>query len=114
MLIVIKRNFVMNLTALHDIEYQNSSTLVSASWHGFLELQSYIDHYIWCVGDDPADPDEAGVVSCENMGLKLQGYKQLDGSLTTGNVAFAFIYFLLLRLYDYRSYHKSKLCIVYL
>ncbi len=83
----------MIFTVLHDIEYQNSSTLVSASWHGFIDLESYIDHYIWCVGDDPTDPDEAGVVSCENMGLKLQGYKELEGPLETGNVGFALFSF---------------------
>ena len=71
-------------TGLHDLEYQNTTTLVSASWHGYIDLESYIDHYVWCVGTDMDDPNEADLVACVPVGLRLSAYKHLETPLNHG------------------------------
>ena len=71
-------------TGLYDLEYQNSTTLVSASWHGYIDLESYIDHYVWCVGTDSSDPDEASIVTCVPVGLRLRALKHLGTPLNHG------------------------------
>ncbi|XP_071784665.1 uncharacterized protein [Asterias amurensis] len=68
---------------LHDLEYQNSSTVISASWHGFTDLESYIDHYEWCVGRSPDSTDHS-VLQCTDVGMRLSASKMLEVPLTGG------------------------------
>ncbi|XP_071798435.1 uncharacterized protein [Asterias amurensis] len=68
---------------LHDVEYQNSSTLISASWHGFTDLESYIDHYEWCVGRTPDSTDDS-VLQCIDVGMQLFASTTLLVPLTGG------------------------------
>ncbi|XP_022100380.1 uncharacterized protein LOC110984469 isoform X2 [Acanthaster planci] len=68
---------------LHDVEYQNSSTVISASWHGFVDLESYIDHYEWCVGQTPS-PTDASILPCTDVGIHLSASKTLAAPLTDG------------------------------
>ncbi|XP_033637440.1 uncharacterized protein LOC117298344 isoform X1 [Asterias rubens] len=68
---------------LHDVEYQNSSTLISASWHGFTDLESYIDHYEWCVGRTPDSTDD-NVLQCTDVGMQLSASTTLEVPLTGG------------------------------
>ena len=68
---------------LHDIEYQNSSTIVSASWHGFVDLESYIDHYEWCVGQTSSPADD-GILPCVDVGIQLSASRALAVPLMDG------------------------------
>ena len=74
---------ILLLLGLHDVEYQNSSTLISASWHGFTDLESYIDHYEWCVGRTPDSTDDS-VLQCTDVGMQLSASKTLEVPLTGG------------------------------
>ena len=76
---------------LHDLEYQNSSTLISASWHGFTDLESYIDHYEWCVGRTPDSTDQS-VLQCTDVGMQLSSSKMLEIPLTGGKFSVITIY----------------------
>ena len=76
---------------LHDLEYQNSTTLISASWNDFLDLESYIDHYIWCVGIDQDDTEETSLVACTSVGLSLKAFTHIETPLNNGIVMYAFI-----------------------
>ena len=37
---------------LCDLQYQNKSDIVGATWHGFTDIESGIVQYLWCVGTD--------------------------------------------------------------
>ena len=78
-----RRCFFYCVPGVHDVEYQNSSTLISASWHGFVDLESYIDHYEWCVGQTP-HPSDDGILTCNNVGVQLLASQTLSRSLTRG------------------------------
>ncbi|XP_070573612.1 uncharacterized protein [Ptychodera flava] len=66
---------------VHDADHQNSSTLVSASWYGFSDLQSSIHHYKWCVGSQPGLED---IFPCRDVGLHLSMSVELDVPMTSG------------------------------
>jgi hypothetical protein len=44
---------------------------IGAHWQGFVDLESYIDHYMWCVGTSKAD-DGCGFMAWKNVGLKTR------------------------------------------
>ncbi|XP_022088109.1 uncharacterized protein LOC110977889 isoform X2 [Acanthaster planci] len=69
---------------LHDLEYQNTSTVVSASWHGFVDLESYIDHYEWCVGQT-SNPTDDSILPCTDVGIHLSASTTLVLPLNEGN-----------------------------
>ncbi|XP_077995632.1 uncharacterized protein LOC144449084 [Glandiceps talaboti] len=66
---------------IHDVDYQNSSTVVSASWHGFSDLHSSIHHYLWCVGSQPGHED---VLPCQDVGLHLAQSTDITTPMTLG------------------------------
>jgi hypothetical protein len=37
---------------LCDLQYQNKSDIVAATWHGLTDIESGIAQYLWCVGTD--------------------------------------------------------------
>ncbi|XP_070573737.1 uncharacterized protein [Ptychodera flava] len=71
---------------IYDSEYQNSSTIVAASWHGFSDLQSSIHHYIWCVGNTPGADD---VLPCRDVGLHLSMATTSEYGLISGQSYFS-------------------------
>ncbi|XP_070573756.1 uncharacterized protein [Ptychodera flava] len=71
---------------IHDSGYQNSSTIVAASWHGFSDLQSSVHHYMWCVGTTPGAED---ILLCEDVGLRLSMATAIEGSLSIGQSYFS-------------------------
>eukprot|EP00058_Branchiostoma_floridae_P000533 XP_002586021.1 hypothetical protein BRAFLDRAFT_110187 [Branchiostoma floridae] len=74
---------------IHDIEFQNCSSHVAASWHGFSDLQSYIHHYVWCVGSTPGTDD---ILTCTDVGLSLAEVKEISPALTTGTKYYSTVY----------------------
>ncbi|XP_070572874.1 uncharacterized protein [Ptychodera flava] len=71
---------------IHDSDYQNSSTIVAASWHGFSDLQSSIHHYMWCVGTTPGAED---VLPCRDVGLHLSIATISERGLSSGQSYFS-------------------------
>ncbi|XP_072048763.1 uncharacterized protein [Amphiura filiformis] len=78
-----EKGIVYDGVGIHDLEFQNSTTVVSASWHGFVDFQSYIHHYEWCVGTT-ADPAEHTILDCVPVGLQISASKELATPLDTG------------------------------
>ncbi|XP_070571538.1 uncharacterized protein [Ptychodera flava] len=81
-----KTGIVYDGLGLEDNDYQNSTTVVSASWHGFSDLESSIDHYIWCVGRSPGAED---ILPCHDVGLHLSKAETLDLPITSGERYFS-------------------------
>ncbi|KAI8487523.1 hypothetical protein Bbelb_347570 [Branchiostoma belcheri] len=74
---------------IHDRDYQNCSSHVAASWHGFSDLQSYIHHYVWCVGSTPGTDD---ILTCTDVGLRLSDVKEISPELTSGTKYYSTVY----------------------
>lgn len=66
-----------------DLEYQNTSTVVSASWHGFTDVTSGVAYYTWCVGYTD-DIEECGVLPWRQVGLHTDSSIVLDAPLSSG------------------------------
>ena len=60
---------------LTDQDNSRDNRSVSAWWRGFSDDQSYIDHYVWCVGTQPGRED---VVSCHDVGLHTRTTTQMS------------------------------------
>ncbi|XP_077997650.1 uncharacterized protein LOC144450798 isoform X2 [Glandiceps talaboti] len=80
------KGIVYDGLGLHDANYQNMTDMVSSSWHGFSDLQSSIDHYMWCIGSTSGAED---VLPCENVGLRLSASKSLNTPLHNGQKYFS-------------------------
>ncbi|XP_078696304.1 uncharacterized protein LOC144924691 isoform X1 [Branchiostoma floridae x Branchiostoma belcheri] len=74
---------------IHDRDYQNCSSQVAASWHGFSDLHSYIHHYVWCVGSTPGTDD---ILTCTDVGLRLSDVKEISPELTSGTKYYSTVY----------------------
>ncbi|XP_035696851.1 uncharacterized protein LOC118430248 [Branchiostoma floridae] len=74
---------------IHDMDFQNCSSHVAASWHGFSDLQSYIHHYVWCVGSTPGTDD---ILTCTDVGISLAEVKEISPALPTGTKYFSTVY----------------------
>ncbi|KAI8519528.1 hypothetical protein Bbelb_027850, partial [Branchiostoma belcheri] len=66
---------------LHDADYQNDSNTVWATWHGFSDLESYIHHYVWCVGSSPGAED---LLTCRDVGVQISATEKLTQALVSG------------------------------
>ena len=66
---------------LADQDYSRDNRTVSAWWRGFSDDQSYIDHYIWCVGTQPGRDD---VMACRDVGLHTHRTAQLPSAQVSG------------------------------
>jgi len=70
-----------------DINFQSSRTQVSGNWDGFVDAQSGIERYRWCVGTNPSECD---VVPISDVGLKTSasatGLHLYDGMVLTVTV----------------------------
>ena len=49
-----------------DLDYTSENNKLSASWHGFSDTESFIDHYTVCAGTEPS---QQNVVDCQDVGL---------------------------------------------
>ncbi|KAK3101903.1 hypothetical protein FSP39_007221, partial [Pinctada imbricata] len=76
---------------LHDFEYQNSSTVVGARWHGFTDTGSGIVSYEWCVGFTDA-VSECGVRDWENVGVHVSASRTLSSPLSQNNKIYNKVY----------------------
>ena len=59
---------VLDGSDAHDARAQSSESEVSASWHGFIDLDSYIHHYEWAVGRMPGSNE---TMAYKDVGLAL-------------------------------------------
>ncbi|XP_078621331.1 uncharacterized protein LOC144887808 [Branchiostoma floridae x Branchiostoma japonicum] len=82
---------VMDGVVLHDVEYTNVSTSISASWHGFWDSESFLHHYMWCVGTTTA-ADECSVLAATDVGLRTAVRTQLDAALDSGVKYYSKVY----------------------
>lgn len=60
--------YVLQYIGLHNINYQNKSDIVSATWHGFTDTGSGIERYSWCVGATQND-DDCDILPIKNVGM---------------------------------------------
>ncbi|XP_078700910.1 uncharacterized protein LOC144927390 [Branchiostoma floridae x Branchiostoma belcheri] len=82
---------VMDGVVLHDVEYTNVSTSIAASWHGFWDAESFLHHYMWCVGTTAA-PNECSVLTATDVGLRTAVRTQLETALDSGVKYYSKVY----------------------
>ena len=70
---------------LHDVEFQNKSNVVSATWHGFTDLLSGITRYWWCVGSDKTD-GACDILLWTDTGMHTRVSKRLSKNMDNGIV----------------------------
>jgi len=68
---------------LHDIEYQSIVDMVSASWHGFVDLDAGVKSYYWCVGLTNVE-SECGVKPWIKVGLRISAMSNVTSFLSHG------------------------------
>jgi len=73
----------LRFSDLHDIEYQSSVDMVSASWHGFVDLDAGVHSYYWCVGLTDAI-SECGVKPWVKVGLRTSAISNVTSPLSHG------------------------------
>ncbi|KAK3099944.1 hypothetical protein FSP39_012240 [Pinctada imbricata] len=76
-----KAGIVYDGTGLHDLEYQNSSMVVGARWHGFTDTGSGIVSYFWCVGRTTY-PYECDIIPFKTVGLHVSFSTRLSAPLS--------------------------------
>ena len=62
------------------MNYQNQSQTISAHWHGFVDLHSYIKSYTWCVSTAGHEG------SCDVIPLTILGMKTNMETLLPSNI----------------------------
>ncbi|XP_078322971.1 uncharacterized protein LOC111122905 [Crassostrea virginica] len=82
---------------LHDLEYQNTSDVVSARWHGFSDTGSGIVQYYWCVGLTPESSNEPSNTECsirhwENVGMHTTVSRKVFVNISNGDVLYSKVY----------------------
>ncbi|VDI80173.1 Hypothetical predicted protein [Mytilus galloprovincialis] len=71
-------------TGIYDCDYQDDPQVVSASWHGFSDLDSVITHYMWCV-QTVSELILCNIRAWENVGIQTFVSRTLNGtSLSSG------------------------------
>ncbi|VDI13269.1 Hypothetical predicted protein, partial [Mytilus galloprovincialis] len=71
-------------TGIYDCDYQDDPQIVSASWHGFSDLDSVITHYMWCV-QTVSELTLCNIRAWENVGIQTSVSRKLNGtSLSSG------------------------------
>ncbi|XP_067680773.1 uncharacterized protein [Haliotis asinina] len=74
-----------------DVDYQSSQTHVSASWFGFVDKDSTISKYFWCIGSTN-DTSGCSIVDWQNVGLHTSARARLDSPLVNGIQIWAKVY----------------------
>ncbi|CAH1249044.1 SCARF2 [Branchiostoma lanceolatum] len=82
---------VMDGVVLHDVEYTNVSASISASWHGFWDSESFLHHYMWCLGTTTAAA-ECSVLAPTDVGLRTAARTQLNTALDSGVEYYSKVY----------------------
>ncbi|XP_066263995.1 uncharacterized protein [Branchiostoma lanceolatum] len=82
---------VMDGIVLHDVEYTNVSMSISASWHGFWDSESFLHHYMWCLGTTTAAA-ECSVLAPTDVGLRTAARTQLNAALDSGVKHYSKVY----------------------
>ncbi|CAC5370733.1 unnamed protein product [Mytilus coruscus] len=80
-----------------DIEYQNSTNNVAAHWHGFIDTESGIQSYFWCVGETTHvhsiySNSECSVHPWTNVGLHVSASKNLSTDILQGGKIYNKVY----------------------
>ncbi|XP_035676037.1 uncharacterized protein LOC118415485 [Branchiostoma floridae] len=68
---------------VRDMAYTSDATVVSASWHGFNDLDSGINKHFWCIGETNSQ-SECNIMGWTDTGLMQEGTVTLGNSLTNG------------------------------
>ena len=78
-------------SGLTQQDYSSVNFTVSARWRGFSDDQSYVDHYLWCVGTQPEKQD---IVTCRDVGLHTRSTTPLSTAQSAGTnkMLFTMIY----------------------
>ena len=74
---------IIIIIGFKDRHYQNTSSVVSASWHGFVDLGSSLRSYHWCVSTS-ASVGACNVLSSEVVGLVTKAERKLSTTVTNG------------------------------
>ncbi|XP_078321865.1 uncharacterized protein LOC111103999 isoform X3 [Crassostrea virginica] len=82
---------VFDGTGLHDLEYQNKSNIIGATWHGFSDSGSGVKKYFWCVGNTSSE-SECNVRSWEDVGIHTSVSRMLSNNLLLGKVYYNKVY----------------------
>ena len=77
-------------SGLTQQDYCRDNQTVSARWRGFSDDQSYVDHYMWCVGTQPMKED---VVACRDVGMHTRSSTQLSTAQPAGTNMNLFVFF---------------------
>ncbi|XP_063415906.1 uncharacterized protein LOC134697555 [Mytilus trossulus] len=80
-----------------DVEYKNSSDIVEAHWHGFIDTESGIQSYKWCVGlttvvDTNYDQSECDILPWTNVGLHVSVSRNLSTDIPHGKKIYNKVY----------------------
>lgn len=75
------------IAGLHDLEFQNSSDSVGANWHGFLDTESGVNSYFWCVGNTSSNT-ECSIRNWENVNIHTSVSRTLSKELPNGKIMF--------------------------
>ena len=70
-------------SGLHDLEYQNKSDTIGATWHGFSDSGSGVKKYFWCVGNT-SSKSECNVKGWDDVGIHTSVSRMLSNNLTLG------------------------------
>ncbi|XP_061193435.1 uncharacterized protein LOC133201664 [Saccostrea echinata] len=82
---------------LHDLEYQNTSNVIGARWHGFSDTGSGILLYYWCVGNTSSFHTSSANTECnvrqwENVGIHTSVSRKLKNELLQGATYYSKVY----------------------
>lgn len=77
------RGTVWDGTWLHDQEITADNMTLSASLRGFSDEESFIDHYIWCVGTEPGSDN---ILACHDVRLQLRLEETTSISIDNGRL----------------------------
>ncbi|XP_062606252.1 uncharacterized protein LOC134268062, partial [Saccostrea cucullata] len=92
-----KAGIVYDGTGLHDLEFQNTSKLLGARWHGFLDTGSGIKNYFCCFGNTSSissihSSTECNVRVWENVGIHTSISRTLTEELGIGKTYYSKVY----------------------
>lgn len=69
------------------MEYQNTSKVVAAKWHGFSDTGSGVVEYNWCVGKSPEVSEEYSNTECSVQGWINVGMHTMVSRKTFANIS---------------------------
>ncbi|XP_046562884.1 uncharacterized protein LOC124271767 [Haliotis rubra] len=82
---------IMDGLDIHDVDYQSSTSEVSASWYGFSDTDSTIAKYFWCVGTIN-DTSDCSVMDWLATGLHTYSRRSLLSPIVNGTRIWSKVY----------------------